>query len=326
MKITSYRITEDAHIAEIAAAVAIEGWQRNAGQFWIDIQAEQTEELEQWLKQIKVSELAIQCCMQPASVSRVLPLDDAAFFSFPIYTQSSRQGAEAGYISCLCLQNLFISIYNGPYTGADRLIHALTSDLRLAAPTTSGLVCIMLASESSRIARSIDLFRTTAFALDERMDHDPDSVEADAIRDQRRVLRVYDTIVSGQAACFELLRSLEKPFLNLVELTTHFQFATANSHAALLMLSRLDKTVSDLSQRFDANQQEKTNHRLAVLTILSAIFMPLTLIAGIYGMNFEKMPELQFALGYPIVLVGMLLIAGAMYRFFKTRGWLVPRI
>jgi len=70
------------------------------------------------------------------------------------------------------------------------------------------------------------------------------------------------------------------------------------------------------------NQQEKTNRRLAVLTILSAIFMPLTLIAGIYGMNFDTMPELQHVFGYPAVLIFMALVAGGMYLYFKKRGWL----
>ena len=59
-----------------------------------------------------------------------------------------------------------------------------------------------------------------------------------------------------------------------------------------------------------------------MLTILSAICMPLTFIAGIYGMNFEFMPELRFSWGYPVVIAAMLLIAVDMLRFFKTRGWL----
>ena len=50
--------------------------------------------------------------------------------------------------------------------------------------------------------------------------------------------------------------------------------------------------------------------------------MPLTLIAGIYGMNFDTMPELHFSWGYLFVIIGMLLIAGGMGIYFKTRGWL----
>lgn len=72
----------------------------------------------------------------------------------------------------------------------------------------------------------------------------------------------------------------------------------------------------------DTNQQEITNHRLAVLTILPAVFMLLTLLAGIYIMNLENIPELHFTWGYPGVIIGMFLIAVCMYLYFKISGWL----
>jgi magnesium transporter len=87
------------------------------------------------------------------------------------------------------------------------------------------------------------------------------------------------------------------------------------------MAARLEKRVADLRQRYDAHQQEKLNHRLAVLTVVSAIFLPLTLVAGIWGMNFERMPELAHPWGYPAALVLMVGIAGGMLWLFRRRGW-----
>ncbi len=142
------------------------------------------------------------------------------------------------------------------------------------------------------------------------------------LSDQKHSLRTLDTVVSSQLRCFEFMSGLNRPFLDLAGLTVQFQFSPINAHAANQNVDRLEKTIVDLRQRFEMNQQEKTNRRLAVLTILSAIFMPITLIAGIYGMNFEKMPELHFGFGYPAVLICMGLIAGVMYLYFKTRGWL----
>ena len=116
--------------------------------------------------------------------------------------------------------------------------------------------------------------------------------------------------------------SLNRPFLDLKALTTPFQVIPSNVRAANQTVDRLEKAISDIHKRFEMNQQEKTNRRLAVLTVLSAIFMPLTFIAGIYGMNFDAMPELQQAFGYPVVLLFMALVGGGMYLYFKTRGWL----
>lgn len=184
------------------------------------------------------------------------------------------------------------------------------------------LACALLAGESARVSQLVDGLKAGVFELDERMDRDPGRVGADDIRQRKRKLRVFDMVVSGQVESLELLRTVEAPFLNLVEPKMHFQFATANASAASQAVSRLDKAITDLSQRFDSHQQDKTNHHLGVLTILSAIFTPLSFLAGIYGMNFKNMPELRFRWGYPLLLSAMLLMAGGIYRYFKTHGWL----
>lgn len=63
----------------------------------------------------------------------------------------------------------------------------------------------------------------------------------------------------------------------------------------------------------------KTNDTMKVLTIFSVFFMPLTFIVGIYGMNFEFMPELHWKWGYPLVLLGMLLISLVIFLWFKRK-------
>jgi magnesium transporter len=64
------------------------------------------------------------------------------------------------------------------------------------------------------------------------------------------------------------------------------------------------------------------NAVMKIFTILAVFFMPPTLIAGIYGMNFKHMPELDWSFGYPMSIVIMILSAYVPYRFFKHRGWL----
>lgn len=66
----------------------------------------------------------------------------------------------------------------------------------------------------------------------------------------------------------------------------------------------------------------RLNEIMKVLTIISTIFMPLSFVAGIYGMNFTYMPELDWRWGYPLVWLVFILIAGAMILFFRRRHWL----
>ena len=66
----------------------------------------------------------------------------------------------------------------------------------------------------------------------------------------------------------------------------------------------------------------ETNQVMKVLTIFSAFFLPLTFIVGIYGMNFDVMPELRWRFGYPVVLGGMAAVSLAVYLWFRRRGWM----
>jgi magnesium transporter len=72
----------------------------------------------------------------------------------------------------------------------------------------------------------------------------------------------------------------------------------------------------------------RTNEIVRVLTVISSIFIPLTFIAGVYGMNFDRsssvlnMPELSSPIGYPAVLLVMAAVAGGMLLYFKRKRWL----
>ena len=66
----------------------------------------------------------------------------------------------------------------------------------------------------------------------------------------------------------------------------------------------------------------KQNRIMTVLTVVTTIFMPLTLIAGWYGMNFKHMPELESDWGYPIIIIVSVLIVLLSLLFFKKKKWL----
>jgi len=66
----------------------------------------------------------------------------------------------------------------------------------------------------------------------------------------------------------------------------------------------------------------KQNEVMRVLTIVSSIFIPLTFMAGIYGMNFEAMPELKNHMAYPTLLGVMMITAIGMLLYFKRLGWI----
>jgi magnesium transporter len=76
-----------------------------------------------------------------------------------------------------------------------------------------------------------------------------------------------------------------------------------------------------ITQAYAASVGNRMNQVMKTLTILTSIFAPLTFIAGIYGMNFEHMPELSWRLGYAYVLTLMLVVAVLQSYWLWRRGW-----
>ncbi|MFI0787903.1 magnesium/cobalt transporter CorA [Streptomyces lydicus] len=84
----------------------------------------------------------------------------------------------------------------------------------------------------------------------------------------------------------------------------------------------LDRLLSDILSAHLAQMGVRQNDDMRKISAWAALAAVPTLIAGIYGMNFDNMPELKWHLGYPAVLVLMILIEFSLYRLFKRRGWL----
>ena len=79
---------------------------------------------------------------------------------------------------------------------------------------------------------------------------------------------------------------------------------------------------ASLTELHLASASIRLNEVMKVLTMIATIFIPLTFVVGVYGMNFEHMPELTWRYGYPAVLLVMLGIALGMLVWFRRRGWL----
>lgn len=100
------------------------------------------------------------------------------------------------------------------------------------------------------------------------------------------------------------LRDVHDHVVQLLDLLENYREMTA---------SLLDLHLSSVNHRL--------NEVIKLLTVISTIFIPLTFLVGVYGMNFRWMPELEVWWGYPAVWLVMIALALAMLRWFRRRGW-----
>ena len=101
-----------------------------------------------------------------------------------------------------------------------------------------------------------------------------------------------------------------------------FQDLRENAESMHAYAEDLVEDVNNLLSIQLALASHRTNEVVRVLTVFSVFFLPLTFIVGIYGMNFDFMPELRQRWGYPAVIVGMGLVTLSIYLWFRRRGWL----
>jgi magnesium transporter len=95
-----------------------------------------------------------------------------------------------------------------------------------------------------------------------------------------------------------------------------------NAESMHFYADELLEDVTNLLNMQLALAAHRTNEVVQVLTIFSAFFLPLTFIVGVYGMNFEHMPEISHPLGYPVVWVVMIAVSAAIWSWFRRRGWM----
>jgi magnesium transporter len=104
--------------------------------------------------------------------------------------------------------------------------------------------------------------------------------------------------------------------------TTQLQEARERAERLYLIADELVDDVNNLITLQLALASHQTNEVMRLLTVFSAFFLPLTFIVGVYGMNFEHMPELKKSWGYPAVWGVMGATVASVFAWFRSRGWL----
>jgi len=122
----------------------------------------------------------------------------------------------------------------------------------------------------------------------------------------------------------ELINNFERCENKLIKKTTRLFLRDLYDHTIRVIdtVETFRDLLSGMMDIYLSSVSNRMNEVMKVLTIITTIFIPLSFIAGIYGMNFDNMPELHTRYGYYILLVVMISVAVSMVFYFKKRKWL----
>jgi len=122
----------------------------------------------------------------------------------------------------------------------------------------------------------------------------------------------------------DALHQLMRHDSELIPDAIRIYFGDVEDHARQILgnLEAARDSATDAMSAIHAILGHRQNEVMKVLTLVGTIFIPLTFVVGIYGMNFDYMPELRNRWGYPVVMGGMLALVLAMLAWFRHKGWL----
>jgi len=314
MKITQYQISNNS-ILQVKNEVPPSEWKEKVS--WVDIRTDNRTEAADYFEKYALLKNGYDYIAHPDIHSQPKIIGNNRVFNIVISNRDNIYHTD--YITVVMAENVLITILP---ESSDFLKHeniGIESDLEHTAFLFYffyRLIADILAQ--GRINSSIA--RNRIHQTENILDSSPEKIQpAEIMRIKRDIGQMAD-IIEDQYVTFEILSSLSvnADYLDNVEKVKELikGFEPLNK-----TMARLEEKTESLHTQYMLIQQEKSARKINLLTIIQAVFVPLTFIAGVYGMNFINMPELKLDYGYYLTWGVFVIIVGALLSFFYKNGW-----
>ncbi len=287
---------------------------------WLDIVDPQPQELQDIAVQYQLHASSVKDCLQPGHLPKYELIGDKAFIIVRLYTPEVTQ-EEADTIQELTnkvaifyTDGFVITIHRKALVFVDDLKKDLidTGKCRGAFHLLNRVVrgaLLTYEAPADQLSRELDFYEDRIFLKDKM---------PPVLKGLYYLRRKIDLIRRMLILTRDVIENIDDPAENNPN--------TRDTRDLFVRLQTIYDTLSDNTNQllniYFSLSSQRTNEVIRVLTIFSVFFMPLTFIAGIYGMNFEFMPELRLKWGYPGAIGLMFVITLGIYFWFKRKGWL----
>jgi magnesium transporter len=207
--------------------------------------------------------------------------------------------------------NLFTPIYER-LNSKDNRLHLLGADY---------LAYSLIDLITDQYSPVLDNFSSQSEDLNNRLINDYSSINIQDIYELRRDVAYIRKEVTPSAEIAQRLYSSESVFISN-DVRTFFSDTYDHVMQTLDIIDYHHEMASELMVLYHSIANANLNEVIKTLTIISTIFIPLTFIAGVYGMNFRVMPELEWPFGYPLIMIFMGVVAFSILFILKRKKWL----
>jgi magnesium transporter len=286
---------------------------------WVDVTAPSSTELTELSKTYDLNHFALSACLQPDHLPKHEDIDGTHF----IITRVLMPIRSGKSVSIQSISTKIAFFYRpGLLITIHRIPHDFIQDVRMRF-FDKGQFKLVESIVAKLLWHILHSYELPAVGLSTELDEFENMVFSQNLTPQM-LLELYQikrkALMSKKLLLFtqEAISSVKLPVAKADDLQD-----SRDLHLKLLNIyDQIHEDVSNLVNFYLSISAQKTNEVIKVLTIFSVFFMPLTFVVGIYGMNFDYMPELKIRYGYPLLLGIMVLLSCGIYLWFRKKRWL----
>lgn len=285
---------------------------------WISITDPGTSEIEELSKEYSLNQHIVRDCMEPEHLPKYEFVDDVHFLILRFYAREPGKRNTTiqdvtNKIAIFYTDRFLITIHKSDVSFIKVIREKYVSTGRCSKPIDVVAIIMWNALETyeepaNRLAEQVDFYENQI------IHRQTDKAQLEELYLIKREASLSNKVLLMLREPINHVRPNEnQPSLQDVR----------DQHLKMLTLyNQVLEDVNNLMNMYMSFTAQKTNEVVKVLTIFSVFFMPLTFIVGIYGMNFEYMPELTTKWGYPAIIILMVIVTAVIYFWFKRKQWL----
>lgn len=285
--------------------------------YWIDFNSPSDEESGLLANPLKFHPLAIEDCLHKLQRPKLDYYDGYTFFVMHSINPDTLEREE---VDIFLAGNFIVTYHKQPSREITEVWNRASASGKKEEWSPSLILYHIL-------DQLVDNYFPPLYTIEDQLDEMDESYTGgyteDLLKDvfeiRQRLLMLRHTVTPTRDLIYRMLNSQKLTDLQ----TRHAYYSDIHDHLLKLtdMIDSNRELTKDIRDSVLSMNSHETNRVMKVLTVITTIFMPLTFIAGIYGMNFDYMPETAWKYGYFASLGVMGIIATAMFMFFWKKGW-----
>ena len=290
-----------------------------SGETWLDVQDAAPEELNALLAPLGLHPVQLARCLDTANSPGVVSFGKVVLMEYP--AAADQATTQPAYLTILLQEPVLLTVRHGAMPALDALVRDLTG---AAAPPLLHLpqiIYMILDQFADLNVQAQVAIREQILLVSNSLAENPGAVRAADLALLRTRVEALVSLVENQLYCISGLNASDNPALQDAHRKAYIQDMLSETEITQRGVYRLETRVRDLYSDYQALGSALVEKRLRLLTIISAITLPLALVAGLLGMNVGGVPGVDVPSGFAIVMVLMVAIVVAEYWYFRSHGW-----